>query len=75
MRSAEKRKMNVLVMMCLRSFWKCHEWIRVGNEEVRIRAGIEMELALRVDKRVLKWFGLVEKMGECLMARRAWCTE
>ena len=27
---------------------------RVGNEEVRMRAGIERELASRVDQRVLR---------------------
>ena len=37
---------------------------RVRNEEVRIRAGIEMELASRADQRVLRWFGQVERMEE-----------
>ena len=31
---------------------------RVGNEEVRRRAGIERELASRADPRVLRWFGM-----------------
>ena len=35
---------------------------RVRNEEVRRRAGIEMELASRADQRVLRWFGHVERM-------------
>ena len=30
---------------------------RVRNEEVRRRAGIEIELASRADQRVLRWFG------------------
>ena len=30
---------------------------RVRNEEVRRRAGIEMELASRADQKVLRWFG------------------
>ena len=34
---------------------------RVRNEEVRRRAGIERELASRVDQRVLRWFGHVER--------------
>ena len=37
---------------------------RVGNEEVRRRAGIERELASRADQRVLRWFGHVERMDE-----------
>ena len=43
---------------------------RVRNEEVRRRAGIEMELASRVDQRVLRWFGHVERMNYYRMARR-----
>ena len=40
---------------------------RVRNEEVRMRAGIERELASRADKRVLRWFGHVERMDEYRM--------
>ena len=43
---------------------------RVRNKEVRMRAGIEMELASRADQRVLIWFGHVERMDDCRMARR-----
>ena len=43
---------------------------RVGNDEVRRRAGIERELASRADQRVLSWFGYVERMYEYRMARR-----
>ena len=30
MRSAERRKVNVLEMKCLRSLLECHEWIELG---------------------------------------------
>ena len=43
---------------------------RVMNEELRRRAGIEMELASRADQRVLKWFWHVERMDDYRMARR-----
>ena len=43
---------------------------RVGNEEVRRRAGIEKELASRADQRASRWFGHVERMDEYHMARR-----
>ena len=33
--------------------------VRVRNEEVRRRAGIEMELVSRADQRVLIWLGHV----------------
>ena len=48
---------------------------RVRNEEVRMRAGIEMELASRADQRVLRWFGHVERMDEYHMARRVLMAE
>ena len=45
------------------------------NEEVHRRAGIERELASRADQRVLRWFGLVERMDEYRMARRVLMAE
>ena len=60
MRSAERRKVNVLEMKCLRSLVGVSQMDRVRNEEVRRRAGIERELASRADQRVLRWFGHVE---------------
>ena len=54
MRSAERRKVNVLEMKCLRSLVAVSRMDRFGNEEVRWRAGIEWELARRADQRVLR---------------------
>ena len=52
MRSAERRKLNVLEMKCLRSLVGVLRMDRARNEEVRRRAGIERELASRADPRV-----------------------
>ena len=41
MRSAERRKVNILEMKCLRSLEGVSLMDRVRNEEVRKRAGIE----------------------------------
>ena len=41
MRSAERRKVNVLEMKCLRSLVGVSQMDRVRNEEVRRRAGID----------------------------------
>ena len=49
--------------------------MKVRNEEVRIRAGIERELHSRGDERVLRWFGHVERMDEYRMARRVLMAE
>ena len=70
MRSAERRKVNVLEMNCLRSLVGVSRMDRVRNEEVSRRAGIERELASRADQRVLRWFGHVKRMDEYRMARR-----
>ena len=48
---------------------------KVRHEEVRRRAGIERELASRVDHRVLRWFGHVERMDEYRIARSVLMVE
>ena len=75
MRSAKRRKVNVLEMKCLRSLVGVSRMDRVRNEEVRRRAGIEMELASRADQRVLRWFEHVERMDDYRMARRVVMAE
>ena len=62
MKSAERRKMNVLEMECLRSLVGVSRMDRVRNEKVCRRAGIERELPSRADQRVLRLFGHVERM-------------
>ena len=63
-RSAERRKVNVLEMKCLKTFVGVSRIDRVRNEEVRRRAGIERELTSRANQRVWSWFGHVERMDE-----------
>ena len=54
MRSAERRKVDVLEMKCLRSLVGVSRMERVRNEEASRRAGTESELASRADQRVLR---------------------
>ena len=54
MRSAERKKENVLGMKCLISLVGVSRMGSVGNEEVRRRVGIEREFASRTDHRVLR---------------------
>ena len=49
MRSAERRKVNVLEMKCLRSLVGVSRMDRVRHEEVRMRDGKERELVSRAD--------------------------
>ena len=64
MRSAERRKVNILEMKCLRSLDGVSRMDRVRIEEVHRRAGIERELVSRADQRIWRWFGHVERMDE-----------
>ena len=75
MRSAERRKVNVLEMKCMRSLVGVSRMDRVRNEEVRRRAGIEMELASRADQRVRRWCGHVEIMDDNRRANRVLMAE
>ena len=75
MRSAERRKVNLLEMKCLRSLVLLSRMDRVRNEEVCRRAGIERELASRADQRVLRWFGHVERIDEHRIVRRVLMAE
>ena len=75
MRSAERWKVNVLEMKCLRNLVGVSRMDRVRNEKVRMRAGKERELASRADQRVLRWFGHVERMDEYRLARRVMIAE
>ena len=75
MRSAERRKENVLEMKCLRSLVGVLRMDKVRNEEVRRRAGTEFELVSRAYQRVLRWFGHPKRMDEYRMARRLLMAE
>ena len=75
MRSAKRRKVNVLQMKCLRSLVGVSQMDRVRTEEVSRRAEIERELASRADQRVLRWCGHVERMDEYRVARRVLIAE
>ena len=75
MKSAERNKVNVLEMKCLRCLVGVSRMDRVRNKEVHRRAGIERELARITDQRVLRWFGHVERMDEYRMARRVLMAE
>ena len=75
MRSAQRRKVNVLEIKCLRSLVGVSRMDRVRNEQVLRRAGIERELASKVDRRILRWCGHVERMDEYRLARMVLMAE
>ena len=64
MREAERRRLNVFEMEYLRPMVRVTRWDRIWNEEIRRKVGIEETLAEKVDRRVLRWLGHVERMDE-----------
>ena len=74
-RSAERRKVNVLEMKCLRILVGVSRMDRGRNEVMSRRAEIENELTSRADQRVLRWFGHVERMDEYRLTRRVLMAE
>ena len=73
--SAERRKANVLKMMCLRSFVGVPQMDRVMNEEVNREAEIEMKLVSRTDQRVFRGFGHMERINDNCIARKVFIEE
>ena len=67
---AEKRKLNVMEMKCLRSMCGVTRMDRVRNEEVRRRTGVRKELSGRAEQSVLRWFGHMERMDEDRMVKK-----
>ena len=64
LREAERHRLNVFEMNCPRPIVGVTRGDRIRNEEIQSRAGIEDTLAEKVGRRVLRWFGHVERMDE-----------
>ena len=61
---AERKRLNVMEMRCLRSMCGVTRMDRVRNEEVRRRTGVLQEMSERAEKRLLQWYGHMERMNE-----------
>ena len=70
MKVAERQRLNVFEMRCLRSMAGVSRIDRIRNEVVRERTGVGKELAARVDRNVLRWFGHVERMEDDRLLKR-----
>ena len=62
-------------MRCLRSMCGISIRDRVRNEEVRKKVQVNEKLSERIDKRVLTWFGHVERMNDGRMTKRVYKSE
>ena len=71
-RAAERQKLNVFEMKCLRSVAGVTRWDRLRNEEVRRRTGVSRELAAQVDRSVLRWYGHMVRMENERLTKEVW---
>ena len=75
LRVEERRKLDVMEMRCLRSMCGVTRMDRLRNEVVRERVGVDEKLSERVDRKVLKWYGHVERMSGERLTKRVYRSE
>ncbi len=64
MGAAERKRLNVMWMRCLKSMCGITRMDRMRNKEVQRRTGVVKELDERAEHRMLRWFGHVERMED-----------
>ena len=70
MKEADRRRLDVFEMRCLRSMVGVSRLDRLRNEEVRRQAGVKRKLSEKVDQRVLGWYGHMVRMCEEHLTKR-----
>ena len=50
-------------------------WNRLRNVSVGKRVGVKEEMSKRVDRKVLKWFGYVQRMGDERLTKKVYNSE
>jgi len=75
MKREEKNKLDVSEMQCLRSMCGVTRWNRLRNVVVRERVGVREKLSKTVDRKVLKWFGHVERLGDERLTKKVYKSE
>ena len=75
LRQAERNRLDVMEMMCLRSMCGVTRRDRVENVEVRRRVGVDRSMAVRAEERVLSWFGHMERMSGERLTKRVYESE
>ena len=75
LREAERRKLDIFEIGCLRSIYGETLWNRVRHKEVRRRAQVERHLSSRGDQCVLRWSGHVERMDEECVTKKVMISD
>ena len=60
----DRKRLNVMEIKCLRCMCGLNRRDRVRNEEVHRRVRMQETLSERMDRRVLSWYGHIERMDD-----------
>ena len=66
----DRKRLDVMEMKCLISMCGVNMRDRVRNEEIRRRVGIQDILSERMDRRVMSWYGHIERMDDNRLTKR-----
>ena len=75
MRVKERTNFDVEEMNCLRTMCGVTRWGRCRNEVVREGVVLPETLSKRVNRKVLKWFAHVKRMGSERLTKRVCMSE
>jgi len=76
MKREEENKLNVSEMQCLRIMCMVYKVEEVEDRDgKRERLGVREKISKRVDRKVLKWFGNVERMGDERLNKKVYNSE
>ena len=74
MKAEERNKLDVAEMKCLRNMCRVTRMDRLRNEVVRERVGVRENMSKRVDRKMLKWFGHIERMKSERLTKRVYMS-
>jgi hypothetical protein len=73
--AAERRRMEVMEINCMRAMCGVSIMDRVRNEDVRRRCGSRVSIGERMYRNVLKWYGHVERMEKERIVKRVYSAK
>ena len=75
LKKAERERLDVMEMKCLRSMCGVTRLDRVENVELRRRVGVSRPMGVRAQEKVLSWFGHMERMNGERLTKRVYESE
>ena len=75
LKTADRNRLDVMEMKCLRNMCGVTIWDRQRNDDIRTRTGVKLKLSTRAEQKSLNWFGHMERMKDERMAKRVMESE